>query len=108
MFAADRVFSQRNGVTGLIEWFFNAREAVFGPYNSKDTATKMLQEFVEKCKAAHDDGGRSKKATPALPLETGLLLDNLLLETNLSLETRQYDAASLEYDPLKRKKGKDG
>ncbi len=116
MFAADRVFSQRNGKTGLVEWFFNAREGVFGPYNSKEIATKTLHEFVEKCKAAYDDGGRGSQSTVAEKRQAAhdegdgqpALVLSLLEASALSLETKQYDAASLQYDPLKRKKGKDG
>lgn len=58
MFQAERVFAQRNTRTGLIEWFFNAREGVFGPYTTKDIANQFLKEFVERCKASGDDGGR--------------------------------------------------
>lgn len=58
MFQSERVFSHRNTATGLVEWFFNAREGVFGPYNSKDVAKKTLEEFVQKCITAGDNGGR--------------------------------------------------
>lgn len=91
MFGSDRFFSQRNGATGLTEWYFNAREGVFGPYKSKEMAVKVMEEFVEKHKLAGDDGGRSQGSQ-----------DSAL---SLSLESMQYGSAPREFDPLRRKKG---
>ena len=63
MFELDRIFCQRNMKSGLMEWFFYAREGVFGPYQSKDITQSELKEFVERHKASGDDGGRSGKQT---------------------------------------------
>ena len=60
MFELDRTFCQRNAKTGLMEWFFYAREGLFGPYETKEMALKELNEFVERHKKSGDDGGRSK------------------------------------------------
>lgn len=59
MFQADRVFSCHNPKTGLIEWFFSAREGNFGPFRDKITATRELEAFIKNCIKTKDDGGRS-------------------------------------------------
>jgi hypothetical protein len=87
IFNPDRIFSQRNNKTGLLEWFFSAREGLFGPYDTRDTTVKIVQEFIERHKAIGDDGGRSKAELSLEPLE-----DNETIKT---------------FDPLKRKKGLD-
>ncbi len=58
MFKADRVFSQSNPKTGLAEWFFSAREGIFGPFNSKAVATQELNAFIQHAIKTGDDGGR--------------------------------------------------
>lgn len=68
MFEIDRTFCQRNVRTGLMDWFFNAREGIFGPYESKQMAQKELKVFVDRRKASGDDGGRSKKNEDKLTL----------------------------------------
>lgn len=88
MFKADRIFHQRNPRSGEVEWYFQAREGLIGPYKSRDIAEKMLKAFIERCIAAGDDGGRSQK-------KTGLTLEKV------------EDFAVFEFDPSKRKKGKD-
>lgn len=59
MFEIERVYGQHNGGTGLIEWFFPAREGVFGPFTSKVTASRALEEFKKDCIANGIDGGRT-------------------------------------------------
>ncbi len=59
MFEVDRTFSQRNNETGLVEWFFSAREGVLGPFQSKQQAVKAMDEFIEFNKKTNDDGGRN-------------------------------------------------
>jgi hypothetical protein len=49
MFKADRVFWERNSVTGQTEWFFLTREGVMGPYDSEAFARRSLDEFKERC-----------------------------------------------------------
>jgi len=49
MFESDRIFSCSNPGTGLMEWFFSARNAICGPYSSKEQATKGLKEFIQHC-----------------------------------------------------------
>jgi hypothetical protein len=91
MFQPDRVFSERNPKSGLMEWYFSAREGVFGPYSTKDVSQRILREFIERRKAGYDDGGRS------LPSGKGL-----------SLVAKDHNETIEVYDPLKRKKGVDG
>ncbi len=58
MFKAERVFSHRNPETGLIQWFFHAREGNIGPFSSKKQATEELKFFIKTCIENGDDGGR--------------------------------------------------
>ena len=58
MFQADRVFSCRNPKTGLIEWFFSAREGNFGPFRDRVTASRELDAFIKNCIKNKEDGGR--------------------------------------------------
>ena len=58
-FKSDRTFSHRNPDTGLMEWFFNAREGIYGPYFSKEEASLCLKEFIAHCIKVGDDGGRT-------------------------------------------------
>lgn len=58
MFDVERVFSQRNPQTGLMEWFFFAREGVFGPFSNKEKSTEELNAFIKNCIKNGDDGGR--------------------------------------------------
>ena len=92
MFQADRVFFQCSLATGLVEWFFLAREGTFGPYPSQQVSREMLSEFVARNKAANNDGGRAAAAASSM----------------LRLETKVRPTAVNEYDPLKRKRGKEG
>ncbi len=75
MFEIERVYGQRNDVTGLTEWFFPAREGVFGPFTSKATASQALEEFKKDCIASGNDGGRTLNngsKLSLLPLDSGL------------------------------------
>lgn len=58
MFEIDRTFSQRCADTGLMKWYFNAREGIFGPYDTKQMAQEGLSIFIERRRLAEDDGGR--------------------------------------------------
>jgi hypothetical protein len=70
VFRPERIYSQSNPKTGITEWFFSAREGNFGPFISKETATKGLQAFIANCIKNGDDGGRkSGKKTSGLSLE---------------------------------------
>jgi hypothetical protein len=44
----------------LIDWYFNAREDVYGPYSSKEQATEELKKFIQYCIDTGNAGGRSK------------------------------------------------
>jgi len=69
VFRAERIYSQSNPVTGVKEWYFSAREGNFGPFCSKENATKELQAFISNCIKNGDDGGRSGHKTKKLGLE---------------------------------------
>ncbi len=73
MFELDRTFSERCAETGLMKWYFNAREGIYGPYNTKQMALEGLNIFVERRKLAEDDGGRNavknKNKLAMLPIE---------------------------------------
>lgn len=59
MFEIERVYGQHNEKTGLTDWFFPAREGVFGPFTSKTTASQALEEFKKDCIVNGSDGGRN-------------------------------------------------
>jgi hypothetical protein len=88
MFSADRIYSHRNASTGQLECFFQAREGNMGPYATKEIAQRMLNEFIARCMATGDDGGRSKKCGSTLSLAP-------------------LDDSSHIFDPGRRKKGKE-
>ncbi len=92
MFDLDRTFSQRNMKTGEMGWYFNAREGIFGPYDTKKMAQEELRIFVERRKLAGDDGGRSDAKKK----------DKLSLAP---IEHKQTEAIFFDY--AKRKKGID-
>lgn len=60
MFKVERIYCQCNFKTGSNEWFFVAREGVFGPYGSKVIAQKALTEMIKHCIDNGDDGGRNQ------------------------------------------------
>lgn len=88
MFRLDRSFSQRNEKTGLMEWFFNAREGIYGPYPSKELADKGLKKFIDYHSQTGNDGGRSLNA-----------------KNKLSVVPLEFTLAVKEFDPKKKKKG---
>lgn len=68
MFEIERTFSSRNPETGLMDWFFSAREGIYGPYSSKEKATEELVKFIQYCIETGDDGGRSKPEVDRLTI----------------------------------------
>jgi|GEM_PF-663098 len=86
MFSANRVFSERNNRTGQIEWFFEAREGIMGPYDSAASANKALDEFKERCIRLGCDGGRTSES-----------------KGNLKLAQDASGLNTLEMDPIKEK-----
>lgn len=58
MFELDRTFCQRCNNSGLIEWYFNAREGIYGPYISKEKAIIELKLFIEQRKRNGHKGNR--------------------------------------------------
>lgn len=45
MFEIERVFCQRNTKTGIMEWFFDECQSVYGPFSSKERAEKGLEKL---------------------------------------------------------------
>jgi hypothetical protein len=68
VFKVERIYCQCNFKTGSNEWFFVAREGVFGPYGSKVIAQKALSEMIKHCIDNADDGGRNQLNTTKLSL----------------------------------------
>ena len=68
MFKVERIYCQCNFKTGSNEWFFVAREGVFGPYGSKVIAQKALTEMIKHCIDNGDDGGRNQAKAIKLSL----------------------------------------
>jgi hypothetical protein len=90
MFEINRTFSCRNSDTGMMEWFFSAREGIYGPYSSKEQAAEVLREFIQYHMQAGDDGGRTKP-------EPG----------GLSIISKESAEGVKQFNPLKKKKGID-
>lgn len=58
MFTLDRIFSQRDPATGRMEWYFDTREGLMGPYRTETMARKSLDDHLEHCRRFRLDGGR--------------------------------------------------
>jgi len=58
MFEHSRVFINRNNQTGHMQWFYETREGVMGPFDSKQLALEALERHVKYAKEHHLDGGR--------------------------------------------------
>jgi hypothetical protein len=91
MFEADRTFSQRNAETGLMEWFFSAREGILGPFHSKKEAAKAIETFINFNVKNNDDGGRNSRRN-----------------VELSLEPLNGSMNTIKFGDTKRKKGIEG
>lgn len=68
MFELDRTFCQLNTKTGLREWFFSAREGLYGPFPSKEKAEMELKKFIQFNVVNASDGGRNPKSNAKLSL----------------------------------------
>lgn len=51
-----------------MEWFFSAREGLYGPFYSKDKAEKELKRFIKFNVENTSDGGRTLKSNAKLTL----------------------------------------
>jgi hypothetical protein len=56
---ADRVFYLHDPLTGRIDWLFESREGLQGPFATKPMAEKALAEFVRA------SGGRGRESEPS-------------------------------------------
>lgn len=68
MFELDRTFCQLNGKTGMMEWFFSAREGLYGPFSSKEKTLKELDKFIKFNIKNSNDGGRKLMGDSKLSL----------------------------------------
>jgi len=55
----SRIFLERNRETGDLEFFFDSREGVWGPYESQELVASAIARHVERCRRNRLDGGRS-------------------------------------------------
>jgi hypothetical protein len=89
MFELDRTFCQSNSDTGLMEWYFNAREGVYGPYRTKQIAEKELKIFINRHKINNDDGGRKSGKKP---------LQLFTMPLDISLEPKSTGSKKKDFD----------
>jgi hypothetical protein len=59
MFEHSRIFSNRNLHTGHMQWYYETREGVMGPFDSKGLAMEALERHIVYAKQHHLDGGRT-------------------------------------------------
>ncbi len=88
MFKSDRIFSSRNSETGFMDWFFSTREGIYGPFSSKEQATRGLKEIIQHYMETGNDGGRSVPESD-----------------RISIMPKEYPEVAKQYDPGKKKKG---
>jgi hypothetical protein len=62
VFESDRTFSISSEITGMPEWYFQAREGNAGPFGSKEEVLEALEEFIKTCIASGNTGGRNSKS----------------------------------------------
>ena len=91
MFESDRTFCQRSAETGLMEWFFYAREGVYGPFLAKEAAEKAMKKFIKLNAGISDSGGRNSAG-----------------KVQLSLAPIDNATSAIKLDGTKTKRGKDG
>ncbi len=69
MFKSDRIFYIANQLTGKTEWFFQARNGHnIGPYNSRQEAEAILQQFIKECISTGSYDERKPKNQDSEPL----------------------------------------
>jgi len=62
MFEGNRVIARCSDRNGRVEWYFQAREGLIGPYESEEKAEECLRKFVQHRIRLGLDGGRSRQA----------------------------------------------
>lgn len=58
MFEADRVYGHYNRTNGLTEWYFSTREGEYGPYQTREKASSVLEAYKKSCRESGNTGGR--------------------------------------------------
>ncbi len=76
MFKAERMYCQANPRTGMQDWFFSSREGNIGPFASKESVKKALEEFVKFNIDNGCDGGRNSAKKTTLTLTPNDSLSN--------------------------------
>jgi hypothetical protein len=67
MFRNDGYFTKYNARTHAVEWFFQTREGIQGPYPSEAIARETRAAYVASCLAWGITGGRTGRNPPPMP-----------------------------------------
>lgn len=57
-FDNDRLTSESNTGSGHIEWYFQSREGIMGPYPSRSFAKTMLIQYLARCRKQENTRAR--------------------------------------------------
>jgi hypothetical protein len=71
MFGHNRIYSNRSATSGQMEWFFETREGVQGPFATEQHARTALDRHIEYAKRNQLDGGRKLGLIVPNDLELG-------------------------------------
>ncbi len=78
MLNTKRIYSTINTETGIMKWYFQAREGNIGPFSSKPEAVSGLKEFLLNVVKNGQEGNRdinSQESIAALQLQSFLKYD---------------------------------
>ena len=70
-----------------MEWFFSTPEGIYGPFGSKEQATRGLKEIIQHFMETGNDGGRN---TPE--------------SDRLSIMPKEDPEVAKQYDPFKKRR----
>ncbi len=54
----QRIFCQRDEVTGMLKWCCDTREGILGPFDTKESAFSALRRHIKHCPEHGLHGGR--------------------------------------------------
>jgi hypothetical protein len=60
MYSPDRIFRHTNFESGICAWYFEAREGMFGPFDSEEQARSKLRTFIKHKIETKDSGRRDE------------------------------------------------
>jgi hypothetical protein len=87
MFKAERMYCQANPRTGVQDWYFSSREGNIGPFASKESVKKALEEFVKFNIDNACDGGRGSANKKT---KLTLMPNDSLLNWSDSVKTNRF------------------